>query len=472
VVVRNALTFDATLNPDFSQVESDDPQVTINQRFEVFFPEKRPFFIENAGFFQTPINLFFSRRIVDPEFGGRLTGKMGPWALGVLAADDRAAGRQLAAADPLRGERAVNGAFRLQRELGSQSMVGLLATTRAFGSGLNQVVALDSRLQLSANWSLTGQVAASHERRRDGQQLDGTASFTAAAGGEHFSYLGSYAAPSPGFRFQLGFIQRVDIAGRPTISNTAAPQGAASRLRPQRVRGRELELAGTAAGLVRDRRLRDGLRGPCRLRRVTKRGVRAIPGHGIPALHDGRQRLHRPTEMAVDLGLVLPGTGINYSPPDELMPFLGDEVTGTASLTLRPTPRLRLDQTFLYSRLATRPGSLPPGVAQPGVIFRDQLWRTRINYQFSKAFSIRAILDYDDTFTNPALIADSPLKRWRGDVLLTYLANPGTALYVGYTDRYDDILVDPITPPARRGPARWTSTVRQFFVKVSYLFRY
>jgi len=62
-VAKGALTFDITLNPDFSQVESDDPQVTINQRFAVFFPEKRPFFIENAGFFSTPIDLFFSRQM-------------------------------------------------------------------------------------------------------------------------------------------------------------------------------------------------------------------------------------------------------------------------------------------------------------------------------------------------------------------------------------------------------------------------
>jgi len=53
------VTFDVTLNPDFSQVESDDPQLTVNQRFAVFFPEKRPFFIENAGVLAAPINLFF-----------------------------------------------------------------------------------------------------------------------------------------------------------------------------------------------------------------------------------------------------------------------------------------------------------------------------------------------------------------------------------------------------------------------------
>ena len=66
-VLRDALTFDVALNPDFSQVESDEPQVMINQRFEVFFPEKRPFFIENAGFFRPPLNCFFRAALWTPN---------------------------------------------------------------------------------------------------------------------------------------------------------------------------------------------------------------------------------------------------------------------------------------------------------------------------------------------------------------------------------------------------------------------
>src|SRR5712692_1407725 len=100
-VFKDALTLDVTLNPDFSQVESDEPQVTINQRFEVFFPEKRPFFIENAGFFQTPIPLFFSRRVADPQFGLRMTGKVGRWALGAIGIDDRGPGNGRLSTDPL-----------------------------------------------------------------------------------------------------------------------------------------------------------------------------------------------------------------------------------------------------------------------------------------------------------------------------------------------------------------------------------
>ena len=87
---------DATANPDFSQIESDDPQVTVNQRFEVQFPEKRPFFLENSNYFLTPIPLLFTRRIVDPQWGVRLTGKDGPWAVGMLVADDASPGTEVA----------------------------------------------------------------------------------------------------------------------------------------------------------------------------------------------------------------------------------------------------------------------------------------------------------------------------------------------------------------------------------------
>ncbi len=74
IVFKDWLVFDSTINPDFAQVESDEPQTTVNQRFEVFFPEKRPFFLENSSYFDTPINLVFTRRIADPQYGLRLTG--------------------------------------------------------------------------------------------------------------------------------------------------------------------------------------------------------------------------------------------------------------------------------------------------------------------------------------------------------------------------------------------------------------
>src|SRR5262249_54156588 len=151
----------------------DDPEVLVNQRFEVFFPEKRPFFIENAAIFQTPEPLFYSRRIRDPEFGARLTGKTGGWAVGVLASDDRAPGRQLAPADPGFADRAVLGVVRVEREIGNESTIGILATTRGFGSSFNHVLSMDMRLKLSPTWVFTGQAIRSFDRNPGGTRAQG-----------------------------------------------------------------------------------------------------------------------------------------------------------------------------------------------------------------------------------------------------------------------------------------------------------
>src|SRR6185295_10405511 len=132
IVMHGALALDLTLNPDFGQVESDQPQVTVNRRYAVFYPEKRPFFLENAGFFATSEQLFYSRRIVDPQFGVRLTGKSGPWAVGALVSDDRAEGRSIAAGSPLFGRHAVASVARIQREIGKETFVGVTGTDREF----------------------------------------------------------------------------------------------------------------------------------------------------------------------------------------------------------------------------------------------------------------------------------------------------------------------------------------------------
>ena len=86
-ILKDKIVFDATVNPDFSDIESDQPQFTVNQRYPVYFPELRPFFLENANYFTTPspIMLLYTRNIVHPEFGARLTGKLEPhqhWPVG------------------------------------------------------------------------------------------------------------------------------------------------------------------------------------------------------------------------------------------------------------------------------------------------------------------------------------------------------------------------------------------------------
>ena len=143
VVLRDAVTVDVALNPDFSQVESDQPQVAVNQRFELFYPEKRPFFLESASAFKyvrtattdpttrnVPEMLFFSRRVQNPRFGGRVTGKAGPWSFGTIVADDRGFTENT--------ERASLAVGRVQREFGGQSTAGVFVTTREQGNSSNR----------------------------------------------------------------------------------------------------------------------------------------------------------------------------------------------------------------------------------------------------------------------------------------------------------------------------------------------
>ena len=108
--ITSNLTLDFTYNPDFSQIESDRPQIEVNQRFPLFFPELRPFFLEGQEIFQTrgPANLLHTRTIVDPRYGGKVTGKVGKTTVGLLFANDEAPGKLDDVADPrVRPERTV-----------------------------------------------------------------------------------------------------------------------------------------------------------------------------------------------------------------------------------------------------------------------------------------------------------------------------------------------------------------------------
>ncbi len=144
---------DATLNPDFSQVESDEGQVTVNERFALFFPEKRPFFLEGIELFGTPQTLVYTRRIVDPKAGAKFTGKFGQLGVAHLTAVDDG------------GEVAGDAWFnitRIRRDFGRNSIAGLTFTNRDQGSDYNRVLAGDFRyvwniyyaqLQYGGSWT-------------------------------------------------------------------------------------------------------------------------------------------------------------------------------------------------------------------------------------------------------------------------------------------------------------------------------
>ena len=466
VVVRDALTLDATVNPDFSNVETDDPQVTLNQRFEVFFPEKRPFFIENSGYFQTPVNLVFSRRIVDPGAGLRLTGKAGRWALGAIAINDRAPGR-VPAPDPLAGSRAGVGALRVQRELGEESTVGFLVTDRELESSSNRVFALDSRVKLNKNWAFVGQVIRSENRKLGATTR--LARFGALAQlereGRHFDYTGSYLQFDPGFAAPLGFVRRVGY--RQTEHKWKyrwRPDGGAVKNYGPQV---SVLYNWDPAGDLLDREIAADFQVEFeRQSQVKVKRTEAFELFEGLGFRPYNTKASFATEWFMWLALDASyrwGTAVNHDPADGLAPFLGRLAEAEVKVTLRPTSRLRVDPTYIISRLNTSSGAR---------VLSERLLRTKVNYQFNRFLSLRAIVDYKGETGDTALADVEDKKRWRPDLLLTYLLNPGTALYVGYTDTYENLTLVGSPLSVERSPRPDTSTGRQLFVKLSYLFRF
>jgi hypothetical protein len=475
LVLRDALTLDGTVNPDFSQVEGDDPQVSQNQRFEVFFPEKRPFFLENAGYFQTPINLFFTRRIQDPGAGMRLTGKAGGWAIGVIGMNDRAPDEIDVddPEDPLAGRDARVGALRVQRALGEESTLGVLVTDRTLASSFNRMVSLDSRLRFGEAWALAGQVIRSENRDVEDQRLAG---FGGLAQLEHdgrsFDYAGSYLQFDDDFTAPLGFVERVGI--RQTeheMEYTWRPDGDAlvsfgpkvavlyNWDKGMNLLDREVG-ASFAVELVGDTEIE------VEHTRVFERFA------GLPFRPRSTQ-LSLSTEwlkwMAVDASYEW-GSAVNHDPAedeetgDPLPPSLLNATEAEVQLTFRPMPALRWDVAFVHGRLKTNVGQQ---------VARELEARSRLSYQFSRFLSVRGIVDYEAEDADPTLFdADEREREWRFDVLLTYLVRPGTALHVGFADEYENVELVGTPPSVEFSRSPTTSIGRQLFVKVSYLLRF
>ena len=465
VVIRSAFTLDATLNPDFSQVESDDPQVTVNERFEVFFPEKRPFFVENAAFFQTPINLFFSRRIVDPGVGARVTGKVGRWAAGAIAIDDRQAGR-LPAGDLLAGRRAGIGAIRLQREVGAESTVGLLVTDREFAGRSDRVFGVDTRWKLNQNWVASTQLVRSENRAAEGTRRTGTGAFAEIQHeGRHLEYSGRYVGFTPTFDAPLGFVHRVGFH--------QAEQEWEYKWRPDH---RAIVSFGPAmfalfnwqsGGRLQDRELGGvfQLEFP-RETEVEFSHVAVFERFAGLSFRPHANQVSVDTKWLRWLGAEASyawGTEVNHDPAPDLAPFLARATEAEVGVTVRPAPRLRLEQAYVANALKS-------GARR---VFTEQRLRTKISYQFSRFLSVRAIVDYETVTADVTLTDEEPERKWAGDVLLTYLVNPGTAFYFGYIDQYEDIEIVPESrSELRRIGRRATSVGRQAFAKISYLWRF
>jgi len=482
IIFHDSFVLDATVNPDFSQVESDQPQVTVNQRFAVLFPEKRPFFLENSNYFTTPINLVFTRDIGHPEFGLRLTGKSGPWAVGVLASDDRAPGEALPPTDPHGGDRAVFTIARVSRDIFQQSTVGAIYTDREFGGGYNRVGGVDANLKLNANWRVQGQAVTS-------STLDAVAG-TYSAGpayrvvvdrsGRQFNLESRNASYGTGFVTDAGFVNRVGYRGQGlSASYYFRPEGKfLISYGPTLDEGALWDQSSTALEYV----VYPGFRvDMARSTYVNFHPFAYDDIHLRPLDYSTLTRVTAYPEKTrgVEAGTswfkffdfaaaVYSGDGVNYNPAAGRTPAFAHEDQASFTLTFHAAGRLRIDNAYLLEHVRERQTNF--------TAVTNHIFRSKWNYQFTRDLSARVILQYTSVLANPTISSLSPTKNFNADFLITYLVHPGTAIYIGYNSDLGNLnrnlAVDPMTGAILTTPHGYINDSRQFFVKASYLFRF
>ncbi len=501
IVIKDSLVLDTTINPDFGQIESDDPQVTVNQRFDVFFPEKRPFFQENSNFFQTPLNLVFTRNIGDPLYGVRLTGKTGPWAIGTMLANDRQPGDSVIGTDPLSGQSAYFGVVRVNRELGKNNSIGMIYTDRELHTnpntfctstgcetGFNRVGGVDAQMKFGQNWQMNAQAVTSETKFNDGTHESGPAyQVYAERSSRRLEFNTMYQDISPGFETLTGFVNRTDyrrfsnfaswtfhtegrhlVAHGPRLFELTMWDHSGTRLDYQLNPNYEWDFPRNSAFILASNWEHERLR-PVDFSTLTANRDYA---HVIGAA-EFKTQYFKWLNLDVEMDW---GTATNFVPRTG-PPVLAYQNTAIMRGTVRPTKGLTIENTYLMTRLLDQNTNLN--------IFNNHIMRSKWNYQFTKEFSLRLIGQYTTTIANPGFTTLQNTKQFNGDVLFTYLLNPGTAIYVGYNSDLQNI--DPTLQRTCGGLAcapgesfdgvlrtrnSFLNDGRQIFIKLSYLFRY
>jgi Domain of unknown function (DUF5916) len=495
-VFKDSFSVDMTANPDFSQVESDLPQITVNRRFSVSYPEKRPFFLENSNYFETPMNLLFTRNIADPQFGVRFTGKQGPYSIGALVVDDRSPGESVPLAHPLFGDRALFGVVRVNRDIFRQSSVGMIYTDRELAGTHNRVGGIDTRLKIGKNWWLTGQAVSSATTLPGGARSAGPA-YNAQL---RFDNMNLYSNAqfndlSPGFNTLTGFIETEAVA-RPVYVGRSITQPplrvdmrgvsevAMYRFRPEHKyliswgptvfvnpvwdhRGNRLdnyqdytmswEFTGQTAFEVYWQQDQEMLR---------PQDFQGLTANTVYSHH--RQGLYFETSLISQVSFKVDysqGAQINIDPPAGRLPLLSSVNTANVSLILRPGKHLSIQNTYLLDRLTDR--QTGASVLNNHIIYSEWL------YQFNQRLSLRVIPQYTTVLANPAFTSLRATKNFNGDFLFTYLVNPFTAVYVGYNGNMDNLrLMQSIGGTQIVRTPGLLRDGHQFFVKFSYLLRF
>lgn len=509
--ITSNITLDLAANPDFADVESDAQVVTANQRFPIYFPEKRPFFLEGADVFSSPLGLVYTRTIVDPDVAAKLSGKTGRTTFGLLLASDAGPGNYSdeERANPVFAllfgkffdKNATIGAVRLKRDVGKDSNVGILATSYDFVERHNHVFGADASIRLDAttrfNFAIAGSTTRQYFRDPDANAStyrtgNGVAfSWSYADTGRHTSLRAYGQGRSQDFRALVGFIPRTGIASNGvSFGYSATPHadgaivgwfvssgGSIAYDGEGRARG-----SGASTSMSLQLRRQTSISGffstqyerlleeEFGLKRTSTRPgafVGPDPERSSVAKSLGASFYTAPVQWFAANASYSQATGVfdydfgagarfpRVSPTALSDPFaLRDPGPARSTYTsagvyLQPSDRINCSFDYSYSRLRRSDTNR--------VVYIDHYFSTRCAVQLTNSTSVRAILDYD-TLASTA----------RGQFQFSWSPSPGTSIHAGYNDAFAYNGFSPFSGAFEPGLRR---DARSVYVKVSWLVR-
>jgi len=468
----NAL--DATINPDFSQIESDVGQIPTNSQFALFFPEKRPFFLEGLDLFDTPIQAVYTRSINDPRWGVRDTGKLGATSYTALFTQDRGGGGVI-----LPGPTGSGLAFqdfasknfvgRARRDFGG-SFAGLLVTARQNddddGGGYNRVFGPDFNYRWSDTDQVTGELLFSQTEtpvrtdltsRWNGSKLDGHAGMLEwLHTGRDWTWRLTARDYADEFRADLGFLPQVGIRlGRFALFRNFYPKGKLRRVQPYVV-----------------------------LRHIEDREGQEVERLTIPAIQVmGTHNLFANVELSLNERRLVQGRLIEYThvssnvqiDPGRRFSRIGWFLNFGDSIDFRGARKGKGGEIFLFGTIkptdhlvldfqADRQWLDLDDAGKKGRLFTAQIERLKATYNFNSRSFVRLIGERFDQDSDVALYApvaaDPHEGSFTGSALFAYRLNWQTVFFLGYgDDRAQDF------------GGSLQKLDRAYFVKISYAFQ-
>jgi len=468
------VALEATVNPDFSQIESDASQVDVNTTFALSFPERRPFFQEGLEAFRTNFNIVYTRSINDPDLAAKGSAKLGPTSVSLLSGRDVRSPVIVPFEEQsefvARGT-SVSNLVAVRQAFGQDNHLRVIATDRRFdGGGSGTLASFDAALRLTRSLKLRGQFIYTHTQEPDNPTLTkhfdslyfDHGRYTTIYDGESFSGTGLLTGINyEGRRASMDFVvyqrtptYRADNGFQPRNNDRWIRGNGRYRFRPQGRVVTEFQPGIEAARIYNF----DGIR---KDQWVSAWSWMSFPIAQASASTNvlfsqerfGGQDFDNIWSVSGEINMRpanVIGFGAEIDYGDRIARsflLMGTETNASGWIDFRPLKRLQGELSARYSRSRD--------VETGEEFFAGYITRLRLSYQFTRRFSLRLVGEYDD-FNH----------RWSIDPLLTYRINPFSQFFVGST--YDYLRFENTGPPMD-GPVT-SLEARQFFIKLQYLF--